>query len=70
MDPNARGGDDNMIVMRVPRDHAGALVDHLRTGLHGISDQNLRGFLETDLLRPLEQGARQDATGGTRSSTR
>lgn len=64
----ARGGDTDNITLSVPREHASMLLDHLRRDFQGMKgDDQVRNWLQTDLIRPLEQASQQR---GTQSSTR
>lgn len=71
---NTKDGGDS-IHFNIPREHAGVLLDGLRQTLSmpGMqANQQLKGWVESDLIRPLENAARDQSgqSGGTRSSTR
>lgn len=56
---------DRVSLPPFPREHAGALLDDLRRHVSGIGDNNLKGWMQEDLIRPLEAVVRQ-GEGGTR----
>ena len=64
-------GNPDDITITVPRAHGTQMLDFLRAemaspNLHG--KQELKGWIETDLIRPLETAARTSPPGGTQAA--